>query len=53
MRERYGDITLTMYDRVALALIDRPPHNHATVAATDRPAQSVVDVPDRTTHQAR
>jgi enoyl-CoA hydratase/carnithine racemase len=44
MRERYGDITLTMHDRVALALIDRPPHNHATVELLRDLADALHDV---------
>jgi enoyl-CoA hydratase/carnithine racemase len=44
MRERYGDITLTVHDHVALAVIDRPPHNHATVELLRDLADALNDV---------
>jgi enoyl-CoA hydratase/carnithine racemase len=44
MRERYGDITLTRHDHVALAVIDRPPHNHASVELLRDLADALSDV---------
>jgi len=44
MLERYGDITLTAHDHVALAVIDRPPHNHVTVELLRDLADALNDV---------
>jgi enoyl-CoA hydratase/carnithine racemase len=44
MRDRYGEITLSRHGHVALAEIDRPPHNHVTVELLRDLADALADV---------
>ena len=44
MRERYGEVTLSRHGHVAVAVIDHPPHNHATVELLRDLADALRDV---------
>jgi len=44
MKDRYGEITLRQDGHVALLEIDRPPHNHVTVALMAQLADALSDI---------